>query len=508
MPSVPIGNQQFLVGASLPGGLNASYYILVKNKTRSLEIDLKNDFIEETNNFNLTVLDEGLPVQGVSVFFNSNVSITNENGEVILSAPDVLYTTNFGISVNKTGYLSNTTTIKVIENGLGLQLMDVIYPFIIEAGTETVEISVFGLDGGLENVSIIIYYEDEKIREYKTNMNGIVDVSPPIINNDNYFSLIISKDRYKRYDDSEIIINFFARDLESDLEISINPTEIYEGNTVTVKISDEFGNGVKDSEIWKGSAKIPDSTDSNGILNFNAPSVFFDKEMYIYALKQGYNFAEGKFTIRNKESYQSELFMNFESFIFEDNTFNVTLFDENNNLIEGVYVTFNSIQKITNDQGMVQFSAPNVTNTTTFLITANKYNFLPISNTIEVINEDKSNGVTSRKIYIYTFPTVLENEEFSVTIRNEFGELLSDVKVTFEERSLYTDFSGTVLFSAPEVSWDRILEIQALKSGYESSVSDITIKNAEDFQYLYLVIIVAIILIVGIFYYFKFRRKI
>jgi len=98
MPSVPIGDQIFLVSASIPGGLNDSYYILVKNDTQTLEIELLNNIVDETKEFNVTITNNGMPIEGVNVFFNSSLFYTNAEGVVKLTAPDVLVTTNYGLS--------------------------------------------------------------------------------------------------------------------------------------------------------------------------------------------------------------------------------------------------------------------------------------------------------------------------------------------------------------------------------------------------------------------------
>ncbi len=164
MPSVPSGDEEFLVSASIPGDLTTSYFILVKNKTGFLEIEFSSDYVIEMNEFNVSIQCRDKPVEGANVWFNSNKYITNSFGNITLFAPDVLVTTNYGISANKTGYKTNSTSLTVVESNLGLNLMEVIYPFIVEPGEENITIKIIDKHGGLENTTIEIYYENIKRR--------------------------------------------------------------------------------------------------------------------------------------------------------------------------------------------------------------------------------------------------------------------------------------------------------------------------------------------------------
>ncbi len=506
MPSVPSEDEEFLVSASIPGDLTASYFILVKNKTGFLEIEFSGDYAIEMNEFNVSIQCRDKPVEGANVWFNSNKYITNSFGNITLFAPDVLVTTNYGVSVNKTGYKTNSTSLTVVESDLGLNLMEVIYPFIVEPGEENITIKVIDKYGGLENTTIEVYYENIKQDEYATDSNGIAFIKAPLINYEYIFTLKVYKSQYKTYTDEEIKINLFALDLNFNLELSVNPSEVYEGDIVTIKVIDELGYGINEAEIWRGSKKIEKLTDENGILELNAPSVFFDREYFIYAIKQGYNFAEGKITVRKQDSIQENIIMDVKNYVNESEVFYVTLKDEKSILLDGVTVLFNSVEKVTSTNGIVYFTAPNITKNTFYSILSNKYGYSPASASIEVINIDGANGDSNQALKICITPYVMENEDFSVTIRNEQGDLISGAKVTFMDTSKNTDYKGSVTFKAPDVAWDGIQEILATKSNYESSSSEIIIKNKEEFQYWFLLIIVVIIVVIGFIAFFKNRK--
>lgn len=509
MPLVSNEEQEFVINASIPGGLNVSYLVLVRNRTNYLEFEFFPEYIIEMTVFNVSVKYRREPVEDATVSFNSAKYTTDSNGNVTLTAPDVLTTTNYGIDINKIGYKSNSTFITIYENNFGLKLIDITYPFIVETGEENIEINVFSKNGGLENVTLEVYYEESKQSEFKTDINGNAYIQIPLINNDNYFSILVSKNGYRTYNDNnEIIINFFTRDLNHDLEISINPSELYEGEMVIVEVKDESGNSIEDVEIWRGSKQIDIFTDSNGISEFIAPAVFMDKEYYIYAIKKGYNFAEDKITVRDSEYLQEKLIIETKNSINELDIFNVTIKDEKGVFINRATVLFNSEQQITEENGIVFYTAPNVTMNTLYDILANKYGYLPASVSIEILNQDDTNGVSNNTFKLCFPPNVMENDNFTIIVKNEQDDLIYGAQVIFMDITKYTDYKGSVSFNTPDINWDEIQEILVTKSNYESISVEINIINKEEFQYWFLLIVILIIIFVGFISFFKYRQMI
>jgi len=72
----------------------------------------------------------------------------------------------------------------------------------------------------------------------------------------------------------------------------------------------------------------------------------------------------------------------------------------------------------------------------------------------------------------------------------------------FLGNAAYTNASGIVVFSTPEVNWDSTYSLLASKSGYDSTSAPVEIKNSEGFRYWYLLILVVIIMVVGIIAFF------
>jgi len=506
-PSVQNEDKEYNVTANLLGELTAFQTVLVKNRTGMLTIELSTDFIIETEEFTLTVKNRDEPIMYASVWFNSTVHITDVNGNVTLLAPDVLVTTNYGIMVNKTGYRSYSSMITVNDEDLGQKLMEVINPSLVEPEKEDVEIHIISKKGNLEDVSIDLYYEGQKYAEYTTDDDGKAYIDTPIINNENYFSIIVKKDGYSTYySEDEFIISLLKRDFADDLGMNVVPTEIDEGESVTVEISNDIGVGVEGVNIWRGAVELTGSTDSEGILAFIATSVFMDREYYLYAVKEGYNFAEATITIRDKSSSQKQLKIESQNTINESEIFFITIKDASNILLQDVLVTFNSEQKMTNKLGTVVFFTPNITSTSFYTIEAGKYGYQPASSSVEIIDVEDSNGVSSKKLEICVEPIIIENEEFKIIVRDDQGNLIAGVQVTFQGITLFTDFKGEVTFSAPDVGRDEAPTILVTKSGYNSDSIKITIKDVEGFGYLYLVIVLIVIAIIGIAAYFRYGR--
>jgi len=505
MPLVSLGGEEYVITASIPGDLYSYHTILVKNATKNLEITLSTDYVNELDEFVVSITAEDEPIADTTVWFNSQTHITDYNGYVNLTAPDVLVTTNYGISAKKTGYTSNSVMVMIHEANAGVKLMELIAPSIVEPGQENIEVSVINKNGGLDDVIIELFYEGEKLNEYTTDDNGKAYINVPFMNHDNYFSLYLTKEEYDTYGtDKEFEIILFESYFDQDLGINIIPSEVYENEEVTVEVIDDVGVGVEGAIIWRGNIELIDLTDSEGISSFIAPSVFMDRQYYIYAIKEGYNFAEKTITVRDRNVDQEELTIISDTLVNDSELFYITIKGSDNLPLQDVKVTFNFEEKLTDEDGIVSFVAPNVTSDSFYSIDASKYGFLPASTSIEVINLDSSNGSSSKKLTVCVAPHAFENEEFTITIRNEQGNTVSDARVKFLDIFYYTDFKGSVTVTAPDVSWDTTHEIIVTKSGYDSSPAEIIVKNSEVFQYWYLVVAIVVILIIGIVAYFRY----
>jgi hypothetical protein len=503
MPSVPQTDCEYIVTTSMPQGFSASHTILVKNNTREITIELSTDYVIETEEFSILLKHSNQPIEGATILFNSTVLESDSNGVINVTAPDVLVTTNYQLRVNKTGYQSNATMITVYDKSKGLQLMEMIYPSIVEPETQHIEINVLGTNGGIDNVTIEVYYEQTKLNQYFTDKTGTTFIETPALNNDNYITLSVFKEGYATIDDNIKRISLLARDFLSQLEMKITPSEVYEGDLVIVEVTNDVGIPVEEARIWQGDSEHELTTDTAGVAMFIAPSVIVDKESYLFAVKPLYNFAQGTFTIRDKASTEEELSIHMENSINESSLFEVQLKDTKGNPVSDVTVSFCKQEKLTTSNGVASFYTPNITSNTFYQLTASKYGYLPLTASVEVVNVQGVSNENQKTLVICVEPVVMENQDFLVTIRDGEGNLLSDVQVTFKETQKTTQ-GGSVTFTAPEISWDMSHSILATKSGYESSISQVQIKNNEGFPYWPHIIAIVVILVIGLVAYFKY----
>lgn len=502
LPSIDQESKELLVTVTYLD-IQTTSTILVKNSSSVLALTISQDTIDELQQFNVSITSNNNPIADAYVWFNSAYYLTNASGMVLLTVPDLLVTTSYKISVNKTGYSSNATTITIQENNVGQKLMELIAPSIVEPDTHDIEIHILGKQEDLSEVSIDLYYEQTKIEEYTTDEHGRAYISSPVIHNDHYFTLVFEKEEYDTYNsDNEVVISLLTRTCENELAIAITPTEVYEGESVLVTVTDDVGVGVSDVTIWRGEVELEGTTDSEGIFSFISPSVFLDKEFYIYAVKQGYNYGVGTVTIRDQISSHTIL-TEVDRTMGEGELFSLILTNEQHVPLQGVTVYFNAQEQTTDEFGSVSFLAPEVVENTFYALEAQRYGYLPASVTIEIIDGDGGNGASTKQLSIFTVKKISEKESFSILVKDQYGNAVSNVQIKFLGTYSYTDYSGSIIVKAPEVSWDETFTIVATKANYESTSKSIVVINTGGFPYWYLVIAI-IIIVIGVLAFFKY----
>ena len=152
------------------------------------------------------------------------------------------------------------------------------------------------------------------------------------------------------------------------------------------------------------------------------------------------------------------LIINAPSSIIERGSFDVTI-TSNGNFIEYVNVEFNGQIKITNSNGQVTFTAPEVIKNTVFDITATLEEYMKDTATIIVLNQKEQQG--------WIYGVVFES---SSPIKNVKIEA-SDMQKSW---STFTDEEGRYLLPVPPGTY----VVKASKVGYKQSTkSDVTIND-------------------------------
>jgi len=496
-----------VVNASLPSGLSATHLIYLRSSLQTLDVEISPYPVDELSSFTVYVTSNDEPVEDVKVYFLNTIHSTNTSGMVTFTAPDVLVTSNYGLVVNKSGYEDATTFVSVYEAGVGDQLLELVVPSIVEP-LSSVPVLCRGLNGGIEGVHLELWYEEELIGNYTTATNGKVTIETPFLDILNYCTLHVEKQGYATYDgEHEFDLWLVSRQETQSLMITSSSSETYEGLSLTLEITDGQGNPVNDAMIWSGPNDVGETTDSQGILIITAPQVFFDREYYFYALKEGYNFAQTTVTIRNILQDDQTLNLLVDEFVYETEAFLVTVTDFEGRRIADASVVFGSEEQRTSSQGVVSFTAPEVLTNTTLSLQASKYGFEPVSSSVYVVDLDGSSHTTLPSLVIYVADKVLEYEAFTITVKTQQGTMVSDANVWFMEQRKTTDALGQVTFTASEVAWDTQAEILVVKQGCTSASKQIIITNVSGFPYWMILVVVSVVLLVGCLSYFRYRRR-
>ena len=127
----------------------------------------------------------------------------------------------------------------------------------------------------------------------------------------------------------------------------------------------------------------------------------------------------------------------------------------------------------TNESGMVEIIAPNITSSqATVMIFAEKMFYIPGFKTLKIMDVD-------RTLTIEVEDKIKAGEKFDVIVKTSDGKIVENATVGFNGKNLSTDENGKVTFTAPPITNDRYYEITAEKEGYESAKADITVFGEE-----------------------------
>jgi len=493
------------VMASASGYLSGYKSIYVKNKEKRLCIDLESSSVNEGEQFYVQIKDSnGLNISDTTVWFNFHSHHTDSDGRVYLTAPDVLLTTNYLISAEKEGYEGTSRWITVLENGLGKKYMELIAPDAVIPWSDFTVKAIDKSGSGIDNVTIELEYDSYR-KIYTTKENGESELRAPVLGDDYFFTITAWKNSYT--EDSKVVMLLKHNQLFSDLQVETSTTEVVERDDFVITVKDESGNAIEDASVYVDGKLLTDQTDSNGIVNCKAPSVVVSRPCFIFATKPGYNFGYTWINVANTLEIMDTPVIDTQDSVYEGEQFSVKIEDLYGDPLPGVSVKFNSLSKITDENGETYFTAPAVSGDTFFLLTVEEKGFAPAFKMIKVIDSSSSEILSLR---VSSVPRVLEGDRFVVTVKDNYGYLVDDALIIFNNQVVgYTNNYGQISLTAPEVSRDKTFEIYATKSGYGGAVFSIEVRNrGESFlsQYLPALIAIIAVIVIAVFAYFYYRQ--
>ncbi|MEM0493306.1 MAG: hypothetical protein QXS02_05080 [Candidatus Thermoplasmatota archaeon] len=507
LPPVCSPGRWCTVNATYLNEYYATHQLYIKNKTRSLNMIITKACIIEFDEFTLTVISDDKPVEGARVIFNHEISLTDKNGRVVLTAPDVLVNTNYGIILNKTGYTTTTEMITIYDAGLGDQLMEVTAPLFINSDKELITVRVYDKYGGLPETDVYLLYKDEIYLHVKTDNDGVARLPLPVIDkNYNSLSLKVEKTGYKTYNDiSSFQVYILDNNNTCNLRLNTDLDEVKSGSLLMLNVTDEYGNRIKDARIWRNDGTKVGCTDANGSASIVIPHVFFDRGLILYAIKTGCNLASKVIMVRSSGVYPTLNILVDNTTINEGTLFRIGIVDEYNNPVSYAVVTFNMLKRVTDTNGVVYFTAPDVDQDTFYTLSVSKEGYKPGCIFIMVINTTTRSN-ESRVLHVNVPSYVWAQKDFTVMIKDRNGYPIKDAMVSFHGISRVTDHQGLVSFRAPDVLLDTLLSIRIEKKGYEPTSITILIRATVDYPYEYIIPLVGIILMVGVIYYIRYNR--
>lgn len=159
------------------------------------------------------------------------------------------------------------------------------------------------------------------------------------------------------------------------------------------------------------------------------------------------------------------------SSVNEGESFDVTINSEGTP-VQDAFVEFNDLNYSTNEYGVVTFSAPELTEDTSFDIYVSKDSFVSNSSSIVILNNFSSNP----SLVIFSSDAVYEAENFDVIITSD-GLPVKDAIVSFDAEDYTTDDDGKVTIDAPLVLSNQSFVIIVSKTGYIGNESTILVLN-------------------------------
>jgi len=331
--------------------------------------------VDEGESFQVFVTNGGIPVENAVIElewmpFPPYIYLTDVDGSIILTAPEVDYTRSYNITASKTGYFSSTVSIIVINI---LPQLVISAPSEVDEG-ENFEVFVttsYGVPVG--NAMVIPEWNGES---YYTDMNGTVWLTAPEVLNDTVFVINVSKLGYISNWTLITVLN------QPEQLVIHAPSEVDENEMFAVLVSADNQSIPGASVAFNGETK---QTNFNGTVTFIAPEVNYSMNFSIFAYKYGYLNETAQIYVMNTP----QLVIHAPDAVMENTVFLVVIMIKGTNYTvanASVNVEWSNVTYYTDPDGIVYLTAPDVIQDTNFTIGAGKSGYLPTEVWITVID--------------------------------------------------------------------------------------------------------------------------
>jgi nitrous oxidase accessory protein NosD len=307
------------------------------------------DTAEENTHFQVTVTTYDVPVKNISVTFFGNTYLTNNTGQISLTAPLVNKNTDYVITASKEGYLSAEVWITIKDTGSypSEEQLSINAPSTVDE-EETFLVIISSNSLPIENAKV-----DFLDGTYFTNQNGKVYLRAPAVEYDTNYTIRANKSGYL-----DALVRILVKDSnpspEDQLVISAPPF-IVENQEFLITVT---ASSTPIANVMANFSDITYMTNANGTAILTSPSVENDTMYLITASKTGYRSATVSIIVVNLESSGSTVQIGWiygrvtdtSGTPLEDAKVSVILLDSNN--------VITSICKLTDNDGKYSISVP------------------------------------------------------------------------------------------------------------------------------------------------------
>ncbi len=319
----------------------------------------------------------------------------------------VQYTSNFTDIIDQDGFIN-----------VGVQSDYAISSSISWVTTCYIEVKVTYIDQGSEESSVLSVSNPENVVEGESfDVTVTSDGSPVIdafvefdgsnITTDDFgvagfvapdfvssspYSIFVSKPGYIGSTSSIVVLENNSSSEELVLDVSA-PVSVLEGEGFDVTVTSDTVPVMGVSVVCDGSSGV---SDVSGGVSLVAPFVVSDSYVDVSASLDGYTDGSAQILVLNDDSslVDPELSVSAPVSVLEGEGFDVTVTSEGS-AVSGASVSFVGESLVTDDSGIVSFTAPMVDTRTDFSVVASKSGFVSDSSTVSVLDSSVTDVVLS-----------------------------------------------------------------------------------------------------------------
>jgi hypothetical protein len=350
---------------------------------------------------------------------------------------------------------------------------ELIFYVIPESVWEGQDFSVLLRGGDVEGIMVTLWQQESPVSTNYTDQYGLAYLTAPFVSMDEVLLLTAQRSADEGVYDATANLN--VKD-GADHLVMLIPDSVEENEEFTVTVTANEKYDVKDAAVSPDWTTQIYYTNAAGEVVLIAPEVDQNKSYTVYANKEGYLYDGERILIINTDIIvvPQLVFEEAPSSIPENTEFQVKI---TNGLsgVASVRITaeWGGTPVYTNQQGWATLTSPEVTETRSYTLQANKTGYLDA--TFEITVQD----VPLPALAIAAPSSVSEGQPLTVTVTAN-NIPVAAVHVLFIGVDHVTNEDGKVTLIAPVVNQDTSYPLNAIKTGYQSATANILVLDIQE----------------------------